>query len=522
MKGLEQAKFFARPVDYVLFFALAALTSYAHLALHAYAFDDAYIHLRIAERFLETGRPYYNPDQAVMGSSSPAWLLVLTALFGLGGSKPWLVPLLNAALSVSGAAVYSVLLQRLIGGLPKALYWLFALLYLSLVQFSSIGLMETPLALLLFGGGLLLLARKQPAAFLLLSVAVFVRFELALFCAACLLHALWSQRMRVSRILPWSLAGALPFLAFWVAYFPLLPQTILAKSRVYSQSWQENAVYLFQNGFVVLPLDSNIAGWALLAGFLIVLVGGAWRARRSGLRSADTGTVPSLLLAGLLLALVYIAAGGLIFPWYLPLVTVPVFFALYALAARSRLLLVFVLVLALPPGIALARTVIAAFHQPARYLYFSENARVRKYLEVGARLYESYPAATLLSSEIGGLGYAFRGRVVDGAGLVSPEALKYHPMPVHEARSSGSMGAIPVGLIRDLRPELIVSFDFNMESFLGSELLDEYLRVREPVYVEEDLGRTDRWNLWGSSWFLNVLIRKDLVASHRPGNAPPG
>ena len=71
----------------------------------------------------------------------------------------------------------------------------------------------------------------------------------------------------------------------------------------------------------------------------------------------------------------------------------------------------------------------------------------------------------MITSEIGGLGWGFcPNRVYDGAGLVSPSNLKYHPMQVPTERSSGGWGAIPVGAVIDARADYIVSMPIFSEA----------------------------------------------------------
>src|SRR5512141_500160 len=48
-----------------------------HIALRNYVFDDTYIQLRIARNLIEHGQPYFNPGEAVNGSSSPVWTVIV-------------------------------------------------------------------------------------------------------------------------------------------------------------------------------------------------------------------------------------------------------------------------------------------------------------------------------------------------------------------------------------------------------------------------------------------------------------
>jgi len=160
--SVGRSPLFAGWTGYALFVLLLSFSIWLHLGLHDYAFDDAYIHFRVAEQLLEQGAPYYNSGEAVMASSSPVWTLLLSALFLVTGSSAGFVAILNGVIAALGALTFVALARELTAGeLGKPLCWAFALPYLSLIHFSSTGLMETALALLVLGLGALLYARRR-------------------------------------------------------------------------------------------------------------------------------------------------------------------------------------------------------------------------------------------------------------------------------------------------------------------------------------------------------------------------
>jgi hypothetical protein len=511
----DGSTFFAGWTDYALFFVLALFSTWLHAALHQYAFDDAYIHFRVAERFLEHGAPYYNAGEAVMASSSPVWTLVLCILFLVAGGSAVAVAIFNGIVSALGALAFVSLARELSGGrLGKALCWSFGLPYLSLVHFAGIGLMETPLGISVLGLAALLYARRREEAFILLALAPFIRLELAVFFVLLFFHALVRRRGGIGRRLLYSLLGGMPLAAYQLAYFKtLLPGTMHAKSIVYSLSFYDVIEFLLRQLMIFVPFVERfwwpLAGLTLLAALGVV---GEVRNHRSG---DEHGEILYILGAGgLLIAVVYVLAKGLVFPWYVPLVAVPVIFALCVVAARSRMLAAYaalLLVIGLPHAVTLARSSMAAAGDVEQYVYFAQNARARKYLETGERLFDRFPDARLMSSEIGGLGYTFKGRIVDGVGLISPQALHHHPMKVPEQRSYGFIGAIPVSFVEEESPELIVSLDIFVEDLMRSAIASRYALIREPIYIDEDLRIAPSPMLWWSR-HLNIFIRKDLLA----------
>ena len=88
-----------------------------YIGLVPWAFDDAFIHLRVAGNLAAGEGPYYNPGQVVNASSAPAWTLLLALMKMLGGSVIW-IACLNAVLTVAGARVFVDLVERLGGAAP--------------------------------------------------------------------------------------------------------------------------------------------------------------------------------------------------------------------------------------------------------------------------------------------------------------------------------------------------------------------------------------------------------------------
>jgi hypothetical protein len=158
---------------------------------------------------------------------------------------------------------------------------------------------------------------------------------------------------------------------------------------------------------------------------------------------------------------------------------------------------------------SIANILFASISNPSSFSLFESGSRVKMYLSVGNLLHKEYPNSNLLTSEIGGLGYSFQGKILDAAGLASPDALKYHPMKVPEERSSGGYGAIPPEYVRSTNPELIVSYDHLAEALLRADILEKYQVITIPVYLPQDAQYTESKSIWGSQ-YLRIYIRRDL------------
>jgi hypothetical protein len=76
---------------------LASLLITLHVKLYQYAFDDAYIHFRIARNFFENGAPYFNDNNILKVSTSTGWTVFLIFLYGLirGVKYPFYIPEIN-------------------------------------------------------------------------------------------------------------------------------------------------------------------------------------------------------------------------------------------------------------------------------------------------------------------------------------------------------------------------------------------------------------------------------------------
>jgi hypothetical protein len=99
--------------------------------------------------------------------------------------------------------------------------------------------------------------------------------------------------------------------------------------------------------------------------------------------------------------------------------------------------------------------------------------------------------------EIGALGYASNLRILDTAGLVSPSALAYYPLPADQLLTDN---AVPSGLIHDQRPDAVVALDAYVQRTLLADpaFVADYhpiARYPAPVWMSKELlvfTRNDR------------------------------
>lgn len=490
---------------------LFVLLTFVHVNLVEYACDDAYIHFRIAENFVRSGVPYYDVAQPLYATTSLGWTLVLSLCFLIFGVKILPIAILNAGATTLAAGIWSRIGRRHeIGDGGRYFAPVCVLVVVSLLMLSSLSLMETPLFLVVLGLALDRYMTGRATAFVFYAFAVFFRPEGSVFALAALLHALCTRKMPLRSIAGWLFAAAAPFVVLSLYYFHgVVPQTLNAKRLVYQLSSSEFFQVLIRHilGSEVAQSGALIY-FAILCALIVIAIMIVPREIFSQQR-------PLWLLMALPAGLVFVGYAGervLLFPWYPAIFFVPLLVTLLVCVWQLRsMYCTVVLAFILAPFVYIgAWDIYAGFGHPEAYSDFLPGARVRQYRAIGAKLHEEFPGARLLSSEIGALGYGFKGSIVDACGLVTPGALRFHPMKIPEERASGVIGAIPVGLVESVRPELIVSMDVFMESLKQAPIIQEYDHREVPLFPAEDLERAGATKLWRSS-SINIYVRKGLT-----------
>jgi hypothetical protein len=99
---------------------------------------------------------------------------------------------------------------------------------------------------------------------------------------------------------------------------------------------------------------------------------------------------------------------------------------------------------------------------------------VNTYSRIGENLYKFCSTCTLVTSEIGGLGYFFKGGVYDAFGLGDPVVMDFHPMEVPNERQDYGVGAIPPKYVELRDPDFIVSMPVFSFSLRKSSLIAKY------------------------------------------------
>ena len=452
-----------RPMYYLSVCALALMLAVP--AFFTYLSDDAFIHARIAENLFVSGKPYFNEGAVFKASSSTGYT------FALAGTRFFLeAETAIRTLTASSIAALTILVFHFlevvgITGLVR-LFYAFGVLGTSI--WAAYSGMETAIASSFITAAAIAQFRDRPhLAVFLVALAACFRFECIALLGLMSVFCLWNQRS-------------------WRIMLALLPLLLLVVVELhYFGTWYPNAANAkaIAYGFPLVDsvrnnLSFGFMGNATVFGLLAILVGfGSAAAIALQYRTTQSAILAFYLFSAVLLC-VWALSRSLIFAWYYGLFTTPFVLATcmvyrlnplqYKLPILAGANIVVALLLYLGATGSLA-------HLPTAE---NENAerRVLDYLRIGAALYAQCPECSLATSEIGGLGYSFKGTVYDAFGLADPEALTFHPMKVPQDRISHFTGAIPPAYIDLRKPDFIVSMANFSTALRASGKLDRYTR----------------------------------------------
>lgn len=491
-----------------IFLALAILAGLTRLVLSYLVFrgflDDAYIYLRYIGNW-DAGRGLvYNPGERVIAFTSYLYVVLIAAInkLAIGISLTSVVMIFNTLMFVGFCAI----LWRLLDPTRK-LYWaavIFLLFYFPFIDATVSG-METALFLMVMAGTLLALRKGRfEAAIFLAAMAAITRPEGVLVllpvCVVALGRLSWRRWIRGTLI--GGVVVAVVLIPIYAYFGTVLPHSMLAKSAQVTESdWAGvhtspvvKAVLLAfgmpDELYLWLAAPMRTAAIALFAISLVAFVVAIVRA---------WGKDPAILVAAAFYALVvcfYSIGNPVRIPsWYT--IAPAMSFALVAIygieevvanrrAARAASVTPGRLGLAaagLAAVLCAASTILAL---PPRLSGAEE--RVGDLRRLGERIEREYPnALSLMTAEIGMIGFATELRIIDLAGLVSPVSL---------AQENGRR--VSFGRIVELsKPDIICLQEnpLNADSIswhtaLRHRSFDDASQKREfrQLYVAVDLG----------------------------------
>jgi len=511
---------------------LVAVVVLARLIPGPRTIDDSYITFRYAQNLLSGQGFSYNPGEAVLGTTTPLYTLLMAGLGALTGGPD--APFDRLALLVNLVAdVFTALLLWRLGcrlgferaGAAAALAW-------AVAPFSvtfAVGGLETSLYVCLLTGTAVAAvnagmrerkpelnesgARYRVAAALLASLALLTRPDALILLGPLALERLWAAR-RVPIRRGEAAAALLPYGA-WLVYATLvfgspLPHSILAKAAAYNLGAGEALIRLIQH-YATPFVEQYLLGAPAAVGLGLLLYPFVYVV---GLRRAlKSNSCPALWVWGLypwLYLVSFALPNPLIFRWYLtpPLAAYfffifigleQILFALINLLRRvfrtkARLARPWSVVRAeqrvggwvavllwVPVAVSLAGWRITPDHgstSPAPEMAFIKLELL--YRQAAAIINPQLTAQSVLAAgDVGVLGYFTPARILDTVGLNSPISTGYYPLPVEQYVINY---AIPTALILDQQPDWIVILEvYARRTFLEDPAFAARYRLIEKI-----------------------------------------
>jgi hypothetical protein len=453
-------------------------------------YDDAFITYRYARNLAGGLGLVFNPGapwEPVLGTTTPLYALLMAGLQALHLDAAQASVSFNALCDV----VTGLLLVRSLGGRRvAATVALLAFATLPHLVRISVGGMESPLfALLGLAAASALYSGRPTQAGLWAALDCVVRPEGVLLVAVLALERLRRPRELARMLVPVVAVGLVSSGLLYAVYGDIVPQSVHAKSALHASQtfpeivgrWGEILKQAFAPDLRFLPLVP-----------LVLL--GLWPV----LRARGAGRVFSAF--ALAITASYLAARPHLWGWYffVPLVA----WCLWLGAGSERA------VAMLPSGI---QTRLASLARPAAVLvlgalavasvaavtrFFPSPIPSRVYAPMQAWARETsklHPNARILASDIGAIGWAWQGTVLDSEGLTWPQALDY---------------VFPNAMIEAVEPEflLIVAERPRLEHFYSrGDLKQRYVAIArfgpEPgAPLEPELAEASPW--WVQDYVL--------------------
>jgi len=415
------------------------LFAVAGILLMNYVTDDTYIHMCYARNLVEHGEISFNVGDPTYGATSPLWIFLIAGLIKLG-----IAPLLaTKILGISAGLLTLFIFDKILAAfsVPASWRWWGLLLVASDAWFLrwSFSGMETPLA------GVFLLLLLMPAIIpsvswlawgIVAGLATLVRPEFMLLWPVALYWHLWASYEKDFRSRPLfkSILGFFLIYGPWLAYANsafgrMTPETAAAKS--YGLDFD-----LFSLAESVVRSIEELGAiqgilWLAIIPLLIIVA-------RSGERISGTPTYKNRVVAALIaVSWVAVLVGGyalkkvwIISRYLSPLLPVILLTTLGLIAfLRQRLsdngARVFNIVLGVAVGLTICWNgfVTVAMVKPHADKF---SVGVEEcFIGTGQWISENTPEGSLIAAhDIGALGWVSNRKIIDLAGLVSPEILE--------------------------------------------------------------------------------------------------
>ncbi len=427
--------------------------------------DDAFITFRYARNLLDGHGLVFNSGEAVLGTTTPLFALLLSALgLPLGGSEaPF--PVMALLVSAAADAVTAFLLIRMgrrlgstAAGVATALIWA---IHPWSVTFA-IGGMETSLFIVLLSATFYLHLTGQPIlAAGTGGLALITRPDALIFLLPIFIDRILVTIKKEEKV-GWREAAAFGVpVGLWIVFSTLaygspIPQSVAAKAVAYELPPSAGLVRLLQHYATPFIWHEIIGSVWIAVGLILyptLFALGALFAARATTRAWPLFVYPWIYL------LAYSIANPLLFRWYLvpplPLYILGIFLGGARLSRDLKHWFPLALLTILGFIGALSAWSLRPDHGPTRPAPEMAFIQLELLYERAAQELSDriQPGEVLAAADIGTLGYHMPGEIFDLLGLISPQASTYYPLP---ASAYSINYAVPSQLVTDVAPEFII------------------------------------------------------------------
>ncbi len=504
----QPVKFTLTVVSSAIFLSTIFYAVHWHANCPVIPFDDAYITFRYADNFHSGNGLVYNKNERVFGVSSSLYLIVLIGLKYLFASPTSVLAIrINAVFYILTAVfIIAALTRRRLSFLPAFLAGSVFVMQPDMLLYSSGG-MESQLFTALLAAFLFAVSvRRWTSASFLLGMSCLARPEGVIFCSlgsmALFLMKIYRTRKDPDFSLPFlkMIAAMWVPVAVWalfayVYYGTVIPHSITAKMK---PLYPLPAGKAFRQMIMLIEYWTFRASHARVDRIVSPLTIALLSAGIAGsLADFKKSPVPALSCCIFIsLFATYSLGNPLLAGWYYPALYLfwflTVFLGIPALISHiaDRVSHVSVSQWKRPLKNAAVAVLIIFFSWNTYKVYRSHpeglasalqndarRLRTQVYLQAGDWLNLNAHDKTAVSPEIGALGYAFRGKLLDSCGLVTPEALPFIPVPENERISPG-LSAISSNFVMTLKPDLIVTLNcFAAASLFRSNDFNESYKL---------------------------------------------
>lgn len=494
--------------------------------------DDAFITYRHVRNFVSGNGLVYNPGEFVLGTTSPGYALLLSvaAFF----TNPEFIPIISLSLNLLATLGLMLCISILAYKFSDKNYMI--ALFAPVLVFGSPSFllviatgMEVVVFVALVSFSLVLIVyRKWLPGSIILGLTIWIRpegaFLIALF-SITLFGMTLAKNIKWKSFFSYSIALTLPGMSYLLMlvsiYNTILPHSILAKSSglyAYERFSQMGSVLLHIASPLILFLNtfyttgnSELANIIFLfiltplAVFFIVI---------GSIELIKLDRVLWILPAYLLIAIVFYSSRSTrLFVWYhsnyhiliLLLIALGMGKIIYSVlkmvnrASPTYTAIAILLFISLPSMVSVP--ILSYLQEP--HQAHKVNARAVDYYELLQEISDDIPQdAVVALPETGYLGFHLPdNKIIDLAGLASPEIVDYFPVSLEERDNDPTNSAIPKDAILDFQPDIIITYDwFAIYGLYRAEWFDDLYEI---VYSVPNIDDPD--------FNIDVIVRRDRL-----------